>query len=64
MSLLKAQSGHRPVKPATARGFGSTLLEASVLGGRSLIKYDPGGLIYVFEAPLQGLTPNSGDTTP
>ena len=58
------ESGGPPVKPATARGFGSTLLEASVLGGRSLIKYEPGGLIYVFEAPLQGLTPNSGDTTP
>jgi two-component sensor histidine kinase len=57
------ESGGPPVRQATSRGFGSTLLEASVLGGSSQISYKPEGLLYVFEAPLQALTPNSSATT-
>jgi len=56
------ESGGPPVSPASSRGFGSTLLEANVLGGKSLTRYEPDGLIYEFHAPLRGLTPNSGDT--
>jgi two-component sensor histidine kinase len=57
------ESGGPPVKQATSRGFGSTLLEASVLGGSSRISYEPDGLIYVFEAPLRGLALISADRT-
>jgi two-component sensor histidine kinase len=57
------ESGGPPVKQATSRGFGTTLLEASLLGGRSLINYEPDGVVYVFEAPLRGLTPNSNVRT-
>ena len=63
LSFRWQESGGPPVRPATSRGFGTTLLEASALGGKSLITYEPGGLIYAFEAPLRGLTTDFDNTT-
>lgn len=49
------ENGGPKVVPPTTKGFGSKLIERSLVGGKTSVHYDPSGLRYTLVAPLSKL---------
>jgi two-component sensor histidine kinase len=57
LKLEWRESGGPSVSPPSRRGFGSRLIErglAAEMEGRAVMRFEPGGLVCVIEAPLAG----------
>jgi PAS domain S-box-containing protein len=56
LTMLWEESGGPPVVAPARKGFGSRLIERSLaaeVGGEAQIRYEPTGIICIFDAPLQ-----------
>ncbi len=56
LRLIWRETGGPPVQPPTRAGFGSFLLQRTLghdLNGEVTVRFDPGGVVCLLEAPLQ-----------